>query len=589
MTGHFRLLLGITCMLLHIQIYAQNLVDNGDFEKDYDHWSRLTGNNGSMTFYSLDLSTVHNGAQSMRVSTKAIGQKPWDNQLIHKGFYPTKGDEYTLSFFAKSREGAVEMKAVMQNTTYSEQTYTIGTEWTKYTWEFKAAEEFLQLKFFFTALGTIFLDDITIIGKNYVPIVIRPTDTTRISIAVKHQTIEGFGSALAFYEGWVTDHPAKEEMYRLAFQDLGLDWLRIRNDYKYQPDFEKAAKEFVTKAKQWRGDSIRVLMCGWTPPAELKSNNNANNGTLKKTEQGFVYDAYAKYWRDALLAYHAKGIYPDWLSIQNEPDWLTDQWETCKFEPTESAQYPGYDKAFAAVMKQFADIDKKPLMLGSEMLGIGNNQFYSYNTPIKNNSDLYAYAYHLYNGGDPDFPDSYNAALQNIKKDFGNKPNVMTEYEHRKGELYKTAWLMNNVLTQANATAYFYWDLIWPNAGLIDIDNPYDKAGWRNSKGYQLTPHYYAYKHFTRFIHAGYTRVDHTCSNPFVRASAYISPDGKQLTVVMINPTEQAITSSVDIGGGTAKKITVYQSITNDYFKQLPTAASIQLPAKSVTTIVYSF
>ena len=200
-----------------------------------------------------------------------------------------------------------------------------------------------------------------------------------------------------------------------------------------------------------------------------------------------------------------------------------------------------------------------------------------------------SYAYHLYNGGDPNFPDSYNAALQNIKKDFGNKPNVMTEYEHRKGEMYKTAWLMNNVLTQANASAYFYWDLIWPNGGLIDIDNPYDKAGWRNAKGYQLTPHYYAYKHFTRFIHAGYTRVDHTCSNSFVRASAYISPDGKQLTVVMINPTEQAITSSVDIGGGVAKKTTVYQSITNDYFKQLPTSASIQLPAKSVTTIVYSF
>jgi O-glycosyl hydrolase len=140
----------------------------------------------------------------------------------------------------------------------------------------------LQLKFFFTALGTIFLDDITIIGKNYVPVVVRPTDTTRVNIAVKHQTIEGFGSALAFYESWITDHPSKEEMYRLAFQDLGLDWLRIRNDYKYQPDFEKAAKEFVTKAKQWRGDSIRVLMCGWTPPAELKNNNNTNNGTLKK-------------------------------------------------------------------------------------------------------------------------------------------------------------------------------------------------------------------------------------------------------------------------------------------------------------------
>ena len=138
----------------------------------------------------------------------------------------------------------------------------------------------------------------------------------------------------------------------------------IRNDFNINPILK--TEEFVTKAKQWRG--FYLWMCGWTPPAELKSNNNANNGTLKKTEQGFVYDAYAKYWRDALLAYHAKGIYPDWLSIQNEPDWLTDQWETCKFEPTESNQYPGYDKAFAAVMKQFADIDKKPFV-GGEMLG----------------------------------------------------------------------------------------------------------------------------------------------------------------------------------------------------------------------------
>ena len=63
-----------------------------------------------MSFYSLDLSNVHNGAQSMRVSTKQQDKKQI-TKLIHKGFYPTKGDEYTLSFI-KSREGTVEMNSI---------------------------------------------------------------------------------------------------------------------------------------------------------------------------------------------------------------------------------------------------------------------------------------------------------------------------------------------------------------------------------------------------------------------------------------------------------------------------------------------
>ncbi|MDA3882710.1 MAG: carbohydrate binding domain-containing protein [Bacteroidales bacterium] len=577
------------CSLFYIFYgFSQNMIDNGNFENDYEKWNRLTGTNGAMSFYSLDLAVVYDGAQSMRVSTKSVGDNPWDNQMVHDGFYPKKDEEYKLRFFASSKEGEVDIKAVIQNTTYSEKIFTITPEWKEYEWTFTAQEDYLQLKFFFHTLGTVYLDNIAIIDKNYKPVHVLSTDTLIVDYAVHHQKIEGFGAALAFYENWITDHPSKEEMYRLAFQDLGLDWLRIRNDYKYTNNYAEFSKEFVDKAKQWRGDSIRILMCGWSPPADLKSNNDVNNGTLKKDENGFVYQQYADYWKEALLAYQEAGIYPDWLSIQNEPDWLTDKWETCKFTPTETEQYPGYDKAFAEVMKKFADIEQKPLMLGSEMLGIGNNQFYAYNSPLKDNPNLFAYAYHLYNGGDPEKPDSYNAALQNIKKDFSNKPNVMTEFEHRKGKWYKTSWLMNNLLTEANLTAYFYWDLIWPNAGLIDIDNPYDKGGWRNVKGFQKTEHYYAFKHFSKFLDAGDVRVEHQNSNNFLRSSAYMSADST-LTIVIINPTETEITSTLQIPHFARKSSEIIQSVSDNFFAllgKIPADNRLVLPPESVTTIV---
>jgi glucuronoarabinoxylan endo-1,4-beta-xylanase len=579
---------GLVLLLNWLLLSSQNLIDNGGFEQDYDNWTRLTGSNGAMAFYSLETTVFNSGGQSLRINTKEVGTNAWDNQLIHKGFYPTKDEEYKLTFFAKTKEFETDLTVVLQNTSYNQQVFKISTEWKQYEWTFKAAEDFLQLKYFFTQKGTFYIDDIVLVAKNYKAVEIKTTDTTRIDLSIKHQKIEGFGSALAFYESWVTDHPAKEEMYQLVFQDLGLDWLRIRNDFKYQENFAVYSKEFVDKAKKWRGDSLRVLMCGWTPPATLKNNDKTNNGTLKKDANGFIYDAYSTYWKDALLAYQKAGIYPNWLSIQNEPDWLTDEWETCKFDPTESEKYPGYDKALASVLEKIKDIQVKPQLLGSEMLGIGNNNFYLYNSPLKSNENLYAYAYHLYNGGDPDHPDSYNAALQNIKKDFSNKPNVMTEYEHKVSTWYKTAWLMNNVLTEANASAYFYWDLIWPNGGLIDIDNPYQKDSWRNAKGYKKTGSYYAFKHFSRHIEAGDQRVEHKSSNSALENSAYLSADGKKLVIILINPTEKDIKTKLELGGMSFINSKIYQSVENNFYQDKGglVNSSIELPTKSVTTLV---
>src|SRR5690554_5776917 len=120
----------IFCLLsLNYHVFSQNMIDNGDFEQDYEKWNRLTGSNGAMSFYSLDLSVVYDGSQSMRISTKSLGDNPWDNQMVHDGFYPTKGEEYTLRFFASAKDDNVDIKAVIQNTTYMEKSFSISSEW----------------------------------------------------------------------------------------------------------------------------------------------------------------------------------------------------------------------------------------------------------------------------------------------------------------------------------------------------------------------------------------------------------------------------------------------------------------------------
>ena len=37
-----------------------------------------------------------------------------------------------------------------------------------------------------------------------------------------------------------------------------------------------------------------------------------------------MYPKYAEYWRASLVAYADREVVPDYISIQNEPDFVTD-------------------------------------------------------------------------------------------------------------------------------------------------------------------------------------------------------------------------------------------------------------------------
>ena len=96
-------------------------------------------------------------------------------------------------------------------------------------------------------------------------------------------------------------------------------------------------------------------------------------------------------------------------------------------------------------------------------------------------------------------------------------------------------------------------------------------------------------KHFSYFINPGYKRVSATDNDNNVRSSAFLSPDGLRLVVVLIN-TNASVSSAMSFNFGifSVGKSSVYQTAnTNYYFRSLGSLTNGQLlPPRSLTTVV---
>lgn len=387
------------------------------------------------------------------------------------------------------------------------------------------------------------------------------------------QTIQGFGGAIAFYNNWVTAHPYKGEIYQALFDPangLGISILRLQNLYRYQqaPNFDTDGPEFVQVAANLRGTPIPVLMSSWTPPAALKSNGaegcpNTKNCTLAANSDGsFRYSDFAAYWADSIAAYRTLGVDPTWVSIQNEPDWIAD-YGSCKFTPSEAMSsgvtYAGYDRALDAVYHRLQSIDRPPVLVGPEVLGIGYNEVQNYMTRL-NASEIGALAHHLYHGGDPAKPDTFNPVFDTLRTSYAGLPRFETEYGE--GKAFQTAWIIQNALVDEEVSAYLYWSLVWPDRQqLIQIDFPWDRSKWTSDHGWSYNDQYFAVKHFSFYIQPGFRRLAMSADHPALRVSAFISPDGNRFVAVVINTsTTDAVYASLSVGDFNNFPSTIYRS-----------------------------
>ncbi|ERM81499.1 hypothetical protein P872_10295 [Rhodonellum psychrophilum GCM71 = DSM 17998] len=410
---------------------------------------------------------------------------------------------------------------------------------------------------------------------------------------VTHQEMIGFGGALTWWSDRIVSSPKSEEIYALIFDDLEIDILRLKNWY-YPSDYPNnkspeqmvsngdltmfnATNVFYEKAKT-RNPDIEVMLSSWGPPAALKSNDNLREGTLRKDGDRFMYTEFAQYWEDILdnIAFS-----PDYLSIQNEPGYVNAGWTTCAWAATENEAMAGYDKAIESVWEKIKNRAEVPKLIGPET---ENQTAWSNFMPFLAQKDYIShYGWHPYNFNEGTQIEHTDLWLGDIKTRFGNKPNIMTEYSNM--SWFKTGRFIHRSLTLANASAYVYWELVWgdPNRTDFPLIN-IDASGNYNTTGY-----YHLIKHFSKFIHKGYRRIEVTSSITSLEVSAYINPAGTQITYVILNPDSRELDYKIKVKDKVVSGLKGFQSTEGIYFqeiKNLSPDSSIKITQNSITTIV---
>jgi glucuronoarabinoxylan endo-1,4-beta-xylanase len=322
-------------------------------------------------------------------------------------------------------------------------------------------------------------------------------------------------------------------------------------------------------------------------------------GTLVQKDGAYAYADYADWWVRSLAAYAGQGVVPDWVSIQNEPDFFTKGWETCVWgakenDVVEGIPAAGYGKALDAVHAAIAasTLVSPPVLLGPETTGFRDNVVQRYVNGM-NAAKVGGIAHHLYGTTeDNPSPDWFNGSMRDVAKTAAalGLPTFMTEYSPNAPTMFDTAWLIHNAMTVQNAAAYVYWELIWtdatPQTGLITVPR-----GAAATSPYTINDIYYALKHFARWTDPGWVRVDARSTVSAVRTSAFVSPDGGSLTLIVLNAGTKDHTIAVDAGAFPFGTLTVYRT-SGDTERAAVVApesdGTIVLPTRGIATITYT-
>jgi len=423
-------------------------------------------------------------------------------------------------------------------------------------------------------------------------------DRITLDPSVTHQEMLGFGGALTWHCDRITRSSKKDDIAQLLFEDLGTDVLRLKNwyypvDYPddktademevswFKPHFD-ATNELYDLAKQHNPD-IDVLLSSWGPPSSLKSNGSLYEGTLEKNADGtFAYDAFADYWIDIL---DHISFAPEYLSIQNEPAFVTPDWETSEWRPNETDQFPGYQTALDEVYQRLQSRSDAPVFIGPESANLGNsafgNTFGAFAEVLRDKEYVGMYGYHLYNFDENTSISETTPDLRMVGDDFGDKPNIMTEYSGM--SWMRTARLINHVVVEADASGYIYWEMMWdenePNA-MVQVDQ---------SGNYEITPFYYVIKHFAKHVDEGYRRIEVSSEDGALHVSGYVSPSGDQLTLVIVNPFDSTKEIAVEVADQSIRGLGGKQSTASEFYRDmgsLASDASFSIPSRSITTVV---
>lgn len=396
-------------------------------------------------------------------------------------------------------------------------------------------------------------------------------DTTTTSFTVASdsifQNIDGFGGANRMWGTQFLKPSISQKTFGLGNDDLGLSIFRVRipsdsNEWPLIVESMKEAKKF----------NVKILACPWSPPANLKSNNNANGGRLLPENYGKFKDHINAYL--SFMKQNGVDIYA--VSVQNEPD-IKVSYESCDWTESEMINF----------IKEFGDKINTNLS-APESFNFNRNFTNSVllNEESRKNTDIIAG--HIYGNGLGTIP---------IAEEY-KKPIWMTEYllNLNTGNAGAAPWTLYSeaakfdetlemlrtihVSMKSNWNAYIWWYLqrYYSFIGDGEQGTTLDavmKRGW-------------AFSHFSKFIRPGYKRTGLASPNVNgLQATAY-EGDGK-FVVVMINPGDKLQKVNINfnnVGSGEAYETNVSKNREKISLKLVQNKAEFILSPKSVITVI---
>ncbi len=443
-------------------------------------------------------------------------------------------------------------------------------------------------------------------GSSCVAGVCTPLPEPRAQVLVdasqRFQTLIGIGAGLGYVVDEIAQHPLKAELFDAMFSQSGLTMLRVRNRFGLQNEGGLGTTgEIIAAATERLGQAPLVLLTSLGPPGALKQNGsnwcegNPDTCTLARLDDGsFDYAGLATHLRASLEAYSAAGVEADYLSLQNNPNWVPptgDANKACKFLPTEGTEtvttdagdieveYAGYAQALAALQSELQGLSSAPEIIGPETTNFTQVDRY---LPELDPADLGALAHHFY-GTDPTDPDVEGlAALGSL----GEQLDLPLFQSEMYGDPLSTAVFLHAALAVEGAAVYIQNNFVASASdkepgGLINL----------TASDFSIGDSYHVIHQYSQHIAPGWVRVAADASMASVLASAWISPEDDALVVVLTNPELDGQAVQIE-GTPSGASTSVTRTTLNGVERSaelgaLPAEGIVSLPGHSVVTVTF--
>lgn len=572
----------VACLLIGAGLlHARNLVPNGGFESGFAGWSNNTSG-GAIASYSLETAQQYAGAKAMKVVVTNAGTQLHNVQTLGPTFTLATATPTTITFRARAATAGTKVRFVIQTSSYQNKEFTLSTSWVNYSWNHTTVETNPQLRIQYRSVGTVWLDEISVVTHAAGTIAIAPNPSLR------HQTMDGIGGSIAFnlpdYEALSATQ--KNQIENLLYVDCGIDLVRLRTG-----NSDTLNNELAMRAQR---NGAKSLLTSWSPPASLKSNNSTVSGTLRIVAGKYDYAGFADWWHARL---NASNWAHDFISIQNEPSYDPGGKETCRFSanetvPATTSGSASYRLALEAVYHRIRNETKKPQFIAAD--AETHSAFKSIAPTVSGLSHVNHLGFHNYGAND----------FAGVEAKYNGKRGWMTEWGKDASAAdpvgIKENWLLlatniHETLVGADASAYLAWRMVHGNNtgqvwAMIGVEN----------RQYTVQNPFYAVKHYAKEISPGDQRfeVTKTGTNNDISISGFIDPTGKKLTLVALNNGSAATTVSLRLSGLPVASAAAFQTkqadtnatgfLTNAYqaLGSFNHTQSQSLPAQSITTYV---